>query len=68
MFAARTLELALPPNPNREVMIALDAGAQAALNSCAAAAQKVFKPELVVDSTYPMEGALQHNSIKSFRK
>lgn len=58
MFATRTLELALPPSPNREIMVTLDAGAQAALNSCAATAQKVFNPELVVGSTDPMEGAL----------
>lgn len=46
MFATRTLELALHPSPSREIMVALDAGAQAALNSCTAAAQKVFHPEL----------------------
>lgn len=51
MFVTRTLELAFPP---REIMVALDA----VLNSCAAAAQMVFNPEPVVDSTDPMEGAL----------
>lgn len=37
-------------------MVALDAGA--VVSSCAAAAQKVFNIELVVDSTDPMEGTL----------
>lgn len=56
MFATRTLQLALPQSPNREIVVALDAGA--VVSSCAAAACKVFNLELVVDSTDPMEGTL----------